>query len=128
MFALLVITYVVLLVIDNSILFKTMHYINIDTLSLIVSLLLVSRGLEFSGFFSRISKWILEKSTESVIKLYLLVIVFSALSSSIIMNDTSLFIFIPFIMTLSRYMGRLDYLLVLTTISANIGSSLTPTR
>ncbi len=126
LFSLLVLTYVILLIIDNGLLFKTIHYINIDTLSLIVSLLLVSRGLEFSGFFSRVSKWVLEKSTGSVIKLYLLVIVFSALSSSIIMNDTSLFIFIPFIMTLSRYMGRLDYLLVLTTVSANIGSSLTP--
>ncbi len=126
LFTLLVVIYVTLLVIDNNLLFKTIHYINIDTLSLIVSLLLVSRGLEFSGFFSRVSKWILEKSTGSVIKLYLLVIVFSALSSTIIMNDTSLFIFIPFIMTLSRYLGRLDYLLVLTTISANMGSSLTP--
>ncbi len=122
----LLILYVILLLYDREFLFKSTSYLEANTLSLIISLLLVSRGLEFSGFFSRVSKWILEASTGSIAKLSLLIVLSSAISSAIIMNDTSLFIFIPFIITLSRYTGRLDYLLVITTISANIGSSLTP--
>ena len=52
----------------------------------------------------------------------------AALSSTLVMNDTSLLILVPLIATMSKYLGEETgaRLLSLATIAANIGSSLTP--
>ncbi len=126
LFSILLFLYIGLLVVDPSLFPRTLSYLNVNALSTILALMLVSHGLEFSGFFNRLTLWVLNVSKGSIVKLYLLVIFFSALVSAIIMNDTALFIFAPFVVSLSRYLGDVGYLLVLTTISANIGSSLTP--
>ena len=49
------------------------------------------------------------------------------LSSAVLMNDTSLFIFLPFLLALSRVASiDVELMAVLVTIAANVGSSLTP--
>ncbi len=92
-----------------------------------MSLLIVSRGVELSGAFSRVAPKIIRASGGSEAKLSMLAAVAVASASAVIMNDTAMFIFIPLLLTVSRIAGVDRVRLVVTAaIAANVGSSLTP--
>ncbi|WP_088885803.1 SLC13 family permease [Thermococcus gorgonarius] len=96
-------------------------------LSLITSLILVSRGLELSGAFGKLSLQIIALSRGSERRLAMILLPTIALSSAIIMNDTAMLIFIPFIVALSRLIEKdMTALVVFSAIAANVGSALTP--
>jgi len=100
-------------------------YINFEAISLIVSFMMVSKLLDVSGAFSRLSIWIISKEDEW--KILTLLLLISELSAALLMNDTALFFMVPLVITLSRISGRrLQDLAILVTIAVNVGSALTP--
>lgn len=94
---------------------------------MIIALLTVSRGIEFSGAFSRVAPKVISVSGGSPARLVTLIALVVALSSAVIMNDTAMFIFVPLVVTISR-LTRMDRVkaVVMTVIAANVGSALTP--
>ncbi len=116
--------FLVLSLLDIGFPLRSLRYINFEAISLIISFMLVSKLLNISGAFSKLSSWILLRGGRSALILILLA---SELSAAILMNDTSLFFMIPLVIALSRISeGKLQDLAVLVTIAANIGSALTP--
>jgi len=125
--SILILLYIMLLIRDPSLLGRTIDFIDYESLAAIISLLLVSRGLELSGIFSRAAPKIVELSGSSDLKLLIFITILVAASSAVIMNDTAIFVFIPLILTISRITGiSTAEMVTLTAISANIGSALTP--
>ena len=123
----LVLLYFLLLVRDGSLLRRTPGLIDWAGLSLIASLILVSKGLELSGAFTRLSSSLILLSNGSERRLAFLLLPAVALSSAVIMNDTAMLVFIPLVVTVSRVTGKdLSALVVLSAIAANVGSALTP--
>ncbi len=94
---------------------------------MIVSLFVVSRGLELSGIFGRFANAIVRISGDSEFKLLSLLVLIVSLSSAVIMNDTAMFVFVPFVLTISK-IAEIDLPKAVTSIAlaANIGSALTP--
>ena len=86
--------------------------------------MLISKLLESSGAFSRISGRIISLSGW---KMLLLLLMVSELAAAILMNDTALFFVIPLIVTLSR-VAKTDLLdlAIILTVAVNVGSALTP--
>ncbi len=100
--------------------------INYYTLSLIVTFMLVSRGLELSGIFDHIVVELLTRVRRPLLLLILLIMV-AGLSSSLIMNDAALFIYVPLASIFIRSLKlNKDAALTLLVLSINIGSALTP--
>ncbi|MEB3806216.1 MAG: anion permease [Desulfurococcales archaeon] len=124
--SLLAVLYLALFVVDRGLPSRTLEYLSLDTLSVIVALMMVSRGLELSGVFNRLAVALVESAGYSRLRVHVFMIALSALASAVIMNDAALFIFIPFALSLSSYLGGADFLLAAVTIAANVGSSLTP--
>ncbi|MCD6563208.1 MAG: hypothetical protein J7K23_04730 [Thermoproteales archaeon] len=112
---------------DPSIIERLYTYINIRSLSVIATLLIISQAIEISGFFHKIAINMTRNFNISQRVLLIIILLMTEIVSSFFMNDTSLFIFIPFIIALSKC-SNLDFLKAATfvTIAANIGSSLTP--
>jgi len=125
--ALLLLLYVLLLIVNNSLLGRTLKLIDYESLSAIISFFILSRGLELSGVFTRIAPYIIQLSDGDERRFLFIMIVIVSLSSSLIMNDTAMFVFIPLIMTMSK-IAEIDVkkAVSLTAIAANVGSALTP--
>ncbi len=103
---------------------RSPSYINVEAISLIISFMLISKLLESSGVFSRISSKIISLTGW---KMLLLLIIISELTAAILMNDTALFFIIPLVITLSRVARtNLSDLAIILTVAVNIGSALTP--
>ncbi|CAD5244412.1 SLC13 family permease [Thermococcus camini] len=125
--SLLLVLYIVLTLNDPSLLRRTPSLIDWESLTLITSLILVSKGLELSGIFTRLSIRLISLSGGSERKLMLLLIPTVALSSAVIMNDTAMLVFIPLVVITSRLAGiDTARAVTLSAIAANVGSSLTP--
>lgn len=123
----LMLLYLILLFRDGSLLQRTPNQIDWENLSLIGLLILLSRGLELSGIFTRLSCRLFSLSGGSERRLAFILLPTVALSSAVIMNNTAMLVFIPLIVTLSRIAGEdLSGLIVLSAIAANVGSALTP--
>ena len=103
--------------------------IDFRTLGMLFSLMAVSEGLKASGFFDSIAGVMVRRTTSSTTLSFLLIaIVF--VSSMFFTNDVALLMFVPFTIMLldragcsERYQIRV---IVLETISANLGSMTTP--
>ncbi len=117
----------VLSAIDPSLPKKSLKLIDYESLAVIVSLFIVSRGLELSGLFGRVAPRIISLSGGSETRLLILIVLVVAASSAIIMNDTAMFVFVPLVLTMSK-MADLDLAKTVTfvAIAANVGSALTP--
>ncbi len=103
--------------------------IDFRTLSLLFSLMGISEGLKASGFFDSVAGALMKRS-EDTARLSFLLIAIVFLSSMLFTNDVSLLIFVPFSMMLMDRAGAderyIISLVVLETISANLGSMTTP--
>ncbi len=112
---------------DHSLLRRTLKIVDYESLAAIISLFMLSRGLELSGIFNRVAPKIIMLSNGSESRLLISMIIIVALSSSIIMNDTAMFIFIPLILMISKIAQmNVTKAVTLIAISANVGSALTP--
>ncbi len=106
---------------------KIPQLINAPTLASIVSLLLVSKAMECSGLFSWVSVWMISRFGSSPTRLGLIMVLLTAMSSSVVMNDNALLIYVPLTLSLTRLLNTDPApLLTLITVAANLGSSLTP--
>ncbi|AFK23147.1 SLC13 family permease [Pyrococcus sp. ST04] len=104
-----------------------LSFIDWKSVLLIISLIMASKGIELSGAFTNLAIYIVHFSKGSFRRLYFLLVVSVLLSSPIIMNDTAMLVFIPLAVTLARIFPiDLSKLVIVLTISANVGSSLTP--
>ncbi len=123
----LLILYAILTFLDPSLIKRSLNLIDWGSLSTIISLFIISRGLELSGLFGKIAPKIVSFSKGSEVKLLILIALISALSSTVIMNDTAIFIFVPLALTISR-IAEIDIAKIVTiiAIAANVGSALTP--
>jgi len=123
----LVALFVALSIYNRAFLGVALHYLNLRVLELLASMMIVSRGFELSGILSRISARLVEVSRGSVRLLLALLLVTTAMVSAVLMNDTSLFVFVPLAVAIARLCSlRRDEIVALTVIAANVGSQLTP--
>ncbi|WP_226996616.1 SLC13 family permease [Thermococcus sp. 5-4] len=123
----LLVLYLVLVLNDPSLPGRTPDLVDWRSLALITSLILVSKGLELSGIFTRLSIGLISLSGGSERKLMLLLIPIIALSSAVIMNDTAMLVFIPLVVITARLAGiNTARAVTLSAIAANVGSALTP--
>ena len=98
----------------------------INTLAAITGLILVTRGIEESGYFSHIAEKILAHQSSSR-KISLFLILLTAFLSSFLTNDISLFIVVPLTVAMGKRSGRdIVKMVIFEAIAANVGSSLTP--
>ncbi len=125
--SLLVILFVSLSFVDPSLPSRSIKLIDYESLAAIISFLTISRGLELSGIFIRISNRIVRFSGDSEFRLLCILVLVVFLSSAVIMNDTAMFVFVPLVLTISR-IAEIDLPKAVTSIAiaANIGSALTP--
>ncbi|MCD6324105.1 MAG: hypothetical protein J7L55_03245, partial [Desulfurococcales archaeon] len=88
---------------------------------------IVSRGLELSGAFSRVAGGLVRKFGGRPRTLIYLLMISSAGTAAVLMNDASLFIYAPLGVAIGRVMEVDEVgLAAFLAMSANVGSSLTP--
>jgi len=88
--------------------------------------LIITTGLKESGYFSLLSKWILNRVGNER-RLAISLIFLSAFLSTFLTNDITLFIIVPLTMAMKDQMeNEITKLIIFETISVNVGSSLTP--
>lgn len=119
--------YVVLTIIDGSLLGRTPGLVDWGSLSLTTALIITSKGLELSGVFGRITPRLVKWANHSDKRLLFFLLPTIAFSSALIMNDTAMLVFIPLVVTLSELSGlNKARAVTLSAIAANVGSALTP--
>jgi len=103
-------------------------YLDLRVLSLLLALMLVVAGLKGAGVFGWLTERLLERArTERALAAVLIGVCF--FGSMLITNDVSLITFVPLTLMLLPRAGMQRLLIpviVLQTIAANLGSSLTP--
>jgi len=104
-----------------------LNFIDIDTIILLFSMMIINANLRLSGFFQLTAHNVIRISKTP--KMLLLTIVFlSSVLSAIFLNDTICIILTPFIIDITKALKRnpIPYLIALAT-AANIGSVATLT-
>ncbi len=105
---------------------KALKAIDLDTIILLFSMMIINANFSVSGFFGLVSQKII-KYADTPKKLLLIVIFTSGLLSSILLNDTVAIMFTPIVIMVLINLKRdpVPYLLGLG-MAANIGSAMTP--
>lgn len=114
-----------LIVINNMGLAKAVSFIDIDTIILIFSMMIININLRLAGFFNIITNRIIAFSKTP--KQLLIILTFSSgVLSAFFLNDTIVIMFTPMIIEIVLRLKRnpIPYLIALAT-SANIGSAAT---
>jgi Na+/H+ antiporter NhaD/arsenite permease-like protein len=97
-----------------------------DTIGALAGLMVLSRGLEDSGYLFRAGRWLLAR-VHSERTLALMLVLFAAALSAVVTNDVTLFIVVPLTLGLSSVaslpVGRL---VVFEALAVNAGSTLSP--
>lgn len=104
-----------------------LSYINFPVLVLLFCLMIVVAGLEKSGVFSWLKKALSNRiKTEKSMVFSLCMLCF--FSSALITNDVSLITFVPFSISILKKQkpSTIIFCVVMETISANLGSLITP--
>lgn len=96
------------------------------TVAALAGLMVLSRGLEVSGYLSLAGQWLL-KHAHGERRLAISLILFSGALSAVITNDVALFIVVPLTLSLRRVadipVGRL---VIFEALAVNAGSTLSP--
>lgn len=103
-------------------------YIDFRTLGLLFCLMAITSAFNHQGIFSLLAKKLL-KLVHSTRTLYLVFSLLCFFSSMVITNDVALITFVPFTILTLKVSGNTKPLIplaVMETISANLGSMLTP--
>jgi Na+/H+ antiporter NhaD/arsenite permease-like protein len=97
-----------------------------DTIGALAGLMVLSRGLEDSGYLFRAGRWLLAR-VHSERALAATLVLFSAALSAVVTNDVTLFIVVPLTIGLSS-VARLPVgrLVVFEALAVNAGSTLSP--
>ncbi len=123
----LLILYIIVTILTRGRTLNIVRYVDWNSIFTIMSILLVSKGLELSGLFTDVSLKLINISRGSPTRLIILIILVSALSATVLTNDVSLFIYVPIAIEISKKLNiDLAFLLTILAISVNIGSALTP--
>lgn len=105
-----------------------LDYIDFHTLSLLFCLMTVMAGFSELGLFRKFAEQLLQK-TNTIRGVILTLVLLCFFSSMVITNDVALITFVPFTiitLKLANQSQKLIFTVVLETISANLGSMLTP--
>ena len=105
-----------------------LSYIDWRVLGILLSLMLITAGLQKNGVFDAIGKKLL-MYTKNTMQLMAILVFLCFFSSMLITNDVALLTFVPFALLLLKKCGQerlLIPVIVLQTIAANLGSMLTP--
>ena len=102
------------------------HFVDWRTIIDLTGLLILTTGLKESGFFRAFSRRVL-KRIRSERGLAVFLILLTAILSTFLTNDITLFIVIPLTMSVqSLIKNDVSKLVIFEAISANVGSTLTP--
>ncbi|MDE6252957.1 MAG: citrate transporter [Lachnospiraceae bacterium] len=110
---------------------KYLEYIDFRTLGILFSLMALMAGFQSMGIFEEISRKLLNK-VQNIRQLVIMLTLLCFFFSMIITNDVALITFVPFTFVLFDMLGQsaekkwLIPVVILQTISANLGSMLTP--
>ena len=103
-------------------------YIDWDTLAMLFSLMAVMKGFQKAGLFVWLGNCLLRR-TDTTRKMLFVLVFLPFFCSMVIPNDVSLITFVPFALVV-LHMSVQDWLVVplvvQQTVSANLGSILTP--
>ena len=103
-------------------------YIDFKVLVCLFCLMIVVSGFIKMNILDLISQKLLSKAN-SLRKIYIIIIFLTFISAMVITNDVALITFVPLTLTILKMCDKVKYsilFIVLQTISANLGSSLTP--
>ncbi len=118
---------ITLLVIDNTLASRISCLVDLNTICILFTFLLVSKILEDSGLFNRASISMLKLSHSKLRRAIIFLLIVTSFTAMLIMNDTAIFITVPLAIAIARISGTDESkLVVLTSIAANIGSMTTP--
>lgn len=107
---------------------KYIDYIDLRTLGILWSLMIIMQGLQKKKMFDKAGKQLISK-TKKVWQLVLVLVLMCFFFSMIITNDVALITFVPFAIFAISECERKDLLvpvITLQTLAANLGSMLTP--
>jgi len=97
-----------------------------ETLAALTGLMVLSRGLEDSGYLYAAGRWLLTR-LHSERTLALLLVLFAALLSMVVTNDVALFIVVPLTLGLrSAAQLPIGRLVIFEALAVNAGSALSP--
>ncbi len=117
---------VVLIIYDHSFAYEFISLSKPETLALIISLMVVAKLVEESGYLTRLSDILITSLNSSVFSLVITSIA-SGLLASIIMNDAALFFAVPLAISIATRSGINRFkAAAVVTAGVNIGSALTP--
>lgn len=106
--------------------YPRLEYINFEVLACLFNLMVVVKAFEELRLLDRIAVGIINRCTNSR-RVSLVMITLSFFASMIITNDIALLTLVPLTLIISRKSGMNALLtVILQTLAANIGSSLTP--
>ncbi len=102
------------------------HFVHWSTIVALSGLLIITTGLKESGYFSVLSKWILNRARNER-RLAIFLISLSAFLSTFLTNDITLFVIVPLTIAMKDQIeNEITKLIIFEAISVNVGSSLTP--
>ncbi|TVQ70592.1 MAG: transporter [Oceanospirillales bacterium] len=106
---------------------KSLHQlVDWKTIAILTGLMLLSRGLEYSGALSFAGDWLLSR-THTQRQLAFSIIIFSALLAAIVTNDVALFIVVPLTILIGRYADiPVGKLIIFEALAVNAGSAISP--
>jgi len=102
------------------------HWIDWPTIATLAGLLLLTKGVESSGYLSHLGRLIINRlPNERALALFL--VCMSALLSTVLTNDVALFIVVPLTLSLRGMAGLpIGRLVIFEALAVNAGSLLTP--
>jgi len=107
---------------------KYIDYIDIRTLAILWSLMIIVQGLTVNGVFERIAKYLM-RHINRVGGMAVVLVLLCFFGGMLITNDVALITFVPFSILILEKSNRENLALpviVLQTLAANLGSMLTP--
>jgi Na+/H+ antiporter NhaD/arsenite permease-like protein len=107
---------------------KYIDYIDVRTLVILWSLMIIVQGLTVNGVFERIARHMMRRINR-VSGMVVVLVLLCFLGSMLITNDVALITFVPFSILILEKSNRENLALpviVLQTLAANLGSMLTP--
>ncbi len=116
----------ILFIYNPNLVKETPTFIRYHTLIILFTFMLITKGIEFSGYLNLFADSFIEKAHTERALAFSLVIIELAISP-IITNDISLFLIIPITLAIARRIKfDIEKLIIFEIWAANIGSSLFP--
>jgi len=117
---------ILLTAIQPDFVFQFSEFVHWDTIIALSGLLIITTAMEESGVFSRLARRMIYRlKNEKSLALWLVLL--SAVFSTFLTNDITLFIMIPLTLSLQKYIKNdIEKLIIFEALAVNVGSLLTP--